>query len=194
MTRSLPGIELNDQLFFNRQGDIFSCGQGLDQALLAFHIKGKPMRQVLFLRLLQRFFKGRLFRLPWVWRNHIAFLYNKGRNINPLPIDQKMIVPDQLSGGIAGFSETHAKNDIVQSGLKFLQQVFTGDAFFPIGRGKINSELFFQYAVKPFDLLLFSQLYTVFGKFLSALPMLTGKVGPSVDGTFGRLAPGRLQV
>ncbi len=114
----LPGIKLDNQLLFNRNGDIFPRRQGLDQTLLAFQVKGKPMRQRLVLRPFQRIFYGRLIKLPLIGRDHIAFFYNIRRNVDAFPIYQKMVVIDQLPRGATGFSQPHAINNIVQPRLK----------------------------------------------------------------------------
>ncbi len=182
----LSRIKFDDQLLFNRNGNIFSRRQGLNNALFAFQVKRKPMRHGFIFYLFQCALHGRFADLSLIGGNYIALLHDIGWDINPFSVYSKVIVPNQLPRGTAGRPQAHAIDDVVHAQLQILQQVFAGDALFPVGSRKVYSELFFQDPIEAFDFLLFSELHPIFGKLFSALTVLTGKVSSLLYRTFRR--------
>jgi hypothetical protein len=100
-----------------------------------------------------------------------------------------MAVSHQLTSLVAGIGKPKAINDVVQSSFQQGKEDLSRDPFLAIRLGKDVSELVFQNAVDPFDLLLFAQLRAVFRHFLPRLTMLARRITPPVYGAFFRVTP-----
>ena len=91
-------------------------------------------------------------------RSRVARFDKERRNVGLAIINHEMAVPHQLPGLPPRVSETHAIDDIVETGLQNLQEVITGDAATPLSLYKVLVELALHDAVEPAHFLLLAQL------------------------------------
>jgi hypothetical protein len=95
-----------------------------------------------------------------------------------------MAMSYQLPGFSPGGCKTEPVNNIIQAPLQEKEEVFTGNAFHPIGLLKGRAKLFLQDPVNPSYLLLFTELHPVIGHLGPSLSMLAGGIVSSLDGAF----------
>jgi hypothetical protein len=83
----------------------------------------------------------------------------------------------------------HPIHHVIKAPLKQCQQIFARDALFSFGQCKQAAKLPFKNTVNSFELLLLSQLYTVFsGFFPSPLTMLARRICATFDCAFVSIA------
>src|SRR3989338_1597925 len=100
-----------------------------------------------------------------------------------------MTMTHQLTGLRSRRGEPQPIDDIVQAAFQNLKQQGTGDALATFSFVKRPAELLLKQAIEALDLLLFTQLGAVFGKFGTGLSMLTGSIAAALNGAFIRVAP-----
>ena len=96
---------------------------------------------------------------------------------------------NQLAGFRTGSAQAKPIDDVVKPQFKQLEQIFARLALHALGILIGLSELTLKNTIETFGLLLFTQLGSVFGYFLSALTMLTGSKAPSGNRAFSSIAP-----
>src|SRR5438874_618035 len=91
----------------------------------------------------------------------------------------------QLACLTARCGKAHAVDDVVETRLQLLQQLFAGHALGAGGLLKVIAELFFQREIDALGFLLFAQLQTVADDLgFAVLAMLSGGVVTLLDRTF----------
>ncbi len=96
---------------------------------------------------------------------------------------------DHLSRRGSAGGKTGPEDDIVQPAFQELQQELARQTALSRRPFTVNPELLFQDTVNAPKLLLFPELKRIIRYFRPPLAVLTGRVVPALDRTFGRVAP-----
>lgn len=94
-----------------------------------------------------------------------------GRDVDFLAVHGNVAMVDQLAGSGAGAGESHAIDEVVQTGFQDAEEGQAGNGVFFLGQDEEAAELTFGNAIEFAELLLLDELLSVFGRF--ALPVLT---------------------
>jgi hypothetical protein len=99
-------------------------------------------------------------------------------------VHSEMSVKNKLSGFFSGRSKAQSVNNVVETALTDLQQVFARYALFACSHIEIFRELAFEDSIVTSGLLFCAKLNSVFGRFSCArFAVLTGNRCSAADGT-----------
>ena len=172
--RLLLGVKFDDELFFEREVDVFSLGKSYNLCGKISCVSLEPLRNYccfhLFCESLELFGTLALF----LQRNNVALLADDGRNVNLLAVESEVCVTNELTSFLTAGCETHSVYDIVESEFEKCEEVFTCYAFLIIGDFVVVKELLFLNTVVTTSCLLFSELETVFLYVLTTCSVLSG--------------------
>lgn len=162
----LLGVQLDDELFLDRFGDILSFG--VVQELTA-HGGTVPFQPVVAIGSAGQRIGNDFQRFgPFAHLHHIAGFELIGGNVHDIAVYHDVTVAYQLAGRATRRGDAETVNRIVQTGFDKLQQYLAGNTGLAGGLMENLTELFFQDTVGVFSLLFFLQLNAVFGLFAAA--------------------------
>src|SRR5579871_4673142 len=126
--RCLLAVKLDDELLVDGQIDVFALWQREDLAREIVAVDVQPLHGTLAAGEVLRLFEdgngfGTLAQLDLV-----AYLALEGRDVDLAAIHLDVAVTDELTGLAAREGEAEAIADVVQAGLKLLEEQLTGDA------------------------------------------------------------------
>lgn len=183
----LLGVEFDDKSLLDRHGDLFPVRQSFYRRLIVILVELNPAWRSSPDHGLDIFIDQGIGAALLFQADDIANRYQKGGDVDFPPVDQNVIVADELSCLIPGGSKADTKHGVVQPTLEHNQQVFTGDTPLLLGLLKKETELLFEHAVHALNLLLLTQLNGVVRLlFKSRLAMLARTESPSLERTFIR--------
>src|SRR5437868_9638872 len=151
-------VELDDELFLNRETDVLAFRYVVDGPEELVGIHSQPRRDAAtagrFHSLADLFVLAAL--LADLDRVSLANLV--GGDIGLLPVHLDVVVANELPGLGARSGEVERVDDVVQTHLQLPEQVLTRDPLALFGALEVEPELALQQAVDPLDLLLFTKL------------------------------------
>ena len=156
MFKLLFGVQLNDEMFFDRNINFLTSRVTVNFAAEIFSVLNQPCRNGFagksFSHAFEIFFGTAAFHNG----NNVACFYQSGRNIKAFAVNGDMAVSYNLTSLTAGVCKTKTEYNVVNSSFQKDEQVFTGDAFHFFSSVVVAAELFFQQAINKFCFLLFS--------------------------------------
>ncbi len=128
-------------------------------------------------------------------RDLVADLALEGRDVDLAAVDLNVTVTDDLTSLAAAHREAEAVGDVVEAGLKLLEQQFAGDAGLVRGLLVVGAELRLEGEVDALGLLLLAKLQTVADDLLhlAGLAVLAWGEVALLDGAFLGEALGSLE-
>jgi hypothetical protein len=172
-------------LFLHWQSEVFPNREAFYFALERFLFNGNPLRESSTDHRVQ----GVVNRLDFpAFFDHfyrIAYIDKIRGDIDPLPVHQEMIVPDEVPPLGSGINKPESVDNIIQTTLKGNEQIGPGDTPLPVSPLKKKPELLFGKAVSILYLLLFTELNAIIRRFTAAtLAMLAGCIASPIESTF----------
>ena len=177
----LLGIQLDDEVFLDRQINVIARGDGHDLANHAVGVVIQPLRRrtgsVGFdvgLDLVET--------LAGVLEcNNHARLDQEAGDVDFAAIHGEVAVRHELARLGAAHRKAETVDDVVQTGLEDREQVLARDALTLLRHGEVAAELLLEHAVIAADLLLLAQLGAVLRGLAAALAVLTGGVASALE-------------
>ncbi len=182
----LLAVEFDDQLLVDGQIDVFTLRQGDDLAGESVSVDIEPLNLVLAGgKILGLFELGQRLR-AFADRDLVADLDLKRRDVDLAAVDLKVTVTDDLTSLAAAHCKAEAIGDVVEAGLKLLEQEFARDAGLVGGLLVVSAELGLEGEVDALGLLLLTKLQTVADDLLdfAGLAVLAGGKVALLDGAF----------
>src|SRR5690349_7108431 len=191
---SLLRIQFDDQLFVDRQIDVFPFRESRDSSLVIVAIYFEPVHR--------RLMAGEFFRdlehghLLAVVTNNDFFADRNliRRNVYLAPVYGNVSVTNKLASLAARNREAQAIDHVVEATLELFEQLRAGYALGARGLLEIVAELFFQREVDALGLLLLAELETVANDFgFAVFSVLSGSEVALLDGALIAEALGALE-
>ena len=179
---TLLGVQLDDQVFLDRKGDVLARGQREDPALQVLPIDLEPARHGLGAVRGHDGLDVLALGRPGPEGDDVARLDQRGGDIGPVIVDPEVAVPDELAGVPPGQGEPEQEDDVVQPPFEHGQEVLAGDPLLSLGPFEEEAELLLRHAVVPFQLLLLAELDGVPQHPLARASVLARGVGPPFEG------------
>src|SRR5499426_171153 len=177
---SLFAVELDDELFGDRDLDVVAQRQAAHDALLLVRIELQPLGHlpaagvdVIVDARLQFRRRSELDR--------VAHLHQERRHRHLAAVHLEMAVRHHLAPLAAGGREAEAMHDVVEPELEQAQEVFTGDALLGLGPLEVLAELALEHAVDPLGLLLLPELHAEGGRLAAVEPVLARRIVAPLD-------------
>src|SRR6184192_774607 len=174
-------VELDDQLFLNRNVDLGALRQLVDQHAEVRRYDLQPRRD-------RTLAEGFLSRDEGQHRHRLRPNVDdvplgdlERRDVDLLAVDQEVAVAHQLARLAARAGDAGAVDHVVQPRLEDLQQVLTGLARTPHGFLVVPDELALENAVRVTSLLLLLRLQEVLGLLDPAAAVLAGRIGAAPE-------------
>ena len=191
--QGLLGVQLDDELLLDLKVDVLTLRKLENTRIKLLSVEIQPLRD--------RMGAGGLYdRLELLVAaeiacnsNDVAGFEQHGRNVGLVPIYGEMTVTYKLSGLLAGGSKAESVNYVVQTALKYLKQVLTGDSLSLFGDLEILSELALENSVVTLRHLLRAKLQTILGGLLASLTVLAGSISSAGHGALIAVAAVALQ-
>ena len=171
----LLAVKFDDELLVDRQVDVFALRQGEDLAGEIVAVDVEPWTRALTAGEVLRLFEDDERLRAFADRDLVADLALEGRDVDLAAVDLNVAVADDLTGLTAAHREAEAVADVVETGLKLLEQEFAGDAGLVRGLLVVGAELGLEREVDALGLLLLAKLQTVADDLL--LTSWTGRAG-----------------
>src|ERR1700729_2034061 len=193
--RVLLAVKFDDQLLIDRQVDVFALRQSGDLARQIIAGDFNPVDARLARNEVLRGREKNEFLRSLTDGDLVANLALEGRNIHLATVDLDVSVTNHLARLAARKREPEAIADVVETGLKLLEQEFAGDAGLVGGLLVIGAELGLEGEVDALGLLLFAELQTVADDLLhfAGLAVLAWGEVALLDGAFLGEALGSLE-
>src|SRR4029079_10141664 len=176
---ALLGVQLDDELFLHRGGDLPALG-------LAKHLGGEGV--VVGLQP-GRNLRGQLGRVAddllrvraRLDRDHVAVSHLVRGDVHAAAVDGPVPVTDELAGPAARGRQAEPHEHVVETALEHAEKVLAGDAGLAARAVVVARELLLLHAVVALGLLLLAQLDAVLALLLTAAAVLAGRVGAPLD-------------
>jgi hypothetical protein len=174
-------------MLLNGQVHLFSCRENFEDALVSGLIEVQPCRHASARHCLKSLIDDDQFPTGFDNTHGISGSEEVRRDVDLPPIDQEMVVSDQLTGLIPGTGKPHSINSVIESAFKQDEKVRSSNSLLAIGNFEVVFELSLNQTVHSPDLLLLSQLQAIVGKLASRLAMLSRWVIPPFESTLVRV-------
>src|SRR5690242_2395755 len=173
----LLAVKLDDELLVDRQVHVFALRQGENLAGEIVAVDVQPLNRVLRAGKVLRLFEDGERLRAFANRNLVADLALERRDVDLAAIYLNVAVANKLPRLAAADGEAEAVADVVQAGLKLLQQKLAGHAGAVGGLLVVGAELGLEREVDALGLLLLAQLEAVADDLflLLGLAMLAGR-------------------
>src|SRR5262249_51247596 len=158
-------VQFDDQLFVDRQIDVFALRQSGYASFVIVAIDFEPVHCRLMTGELLRGLEHSHLLAVIAYCDLFADRNLVRRNIHLASVDRYVSVTNQLASLTARNREAKAIDDVVQTTLELLQQLCAGNALGARGFLEVIAELLFQREVDALSLLLLAELQAVANDF-----------------------------
>src|SRR5687768_15840934 len=175
-------VELDDELFLDREPDVFALRKIRDRTAELIRLELEPLGNAASGGRLDGLADLIVLAALFPHLNHVALADLIGGDVDLLAVDLDVAVADELPRLGAGGCEAEGVDHVVEPELELAEQVVTGDAGARGRAVEVDPELILEQAVNALDLLFLAKLDTVSEHLGTAASVLAGRVIAALDG------------